>query len=70
MDLLTRLVKIVKASLSMTVDEEFKDMSIDEMAEGESDYINPGVSEQDGAYFCRATRELAALRAHLPRTGE
>lgn len=35
---LTRLVKIVKASLSMAVDEEFKDMSIDEMAEGGSGY--------------------------------
>ena len=32
---LNRAVKIVKAQLSMKVDEEFKDQSIEEIAEGE-----------------------------------
>ncbi len=51
-------VKIVKATLAMAVDEEFVDISVEEIAEGNG--YHGGLADD------RAARELAALRAALP----
>lgn len=51
-------VKIVKADLTMKVDEDFKDQTIEEIAEGELEVRDSGLSR-------RIAGELAKICAHL-----
>lgn len=51
-------VKIVKSSLTMAVDEEFVDVSVEEIAEGEGGWCGRSLT-------LRIAGELAALRPSL-----